>query len=82
VRQAQHLDQIGQRALAAVVLPIGIRNEAGRRIEGEILGDRGLPGRTERSAQLVAIVRQECPGMTQQHRPIVKEVALFRWCRI
>ncbi len=43
VRQAQHLHQIGQRALAAVVLPVGVGDEGDRGVEGKILGDRGLP---------------------------------------
>ena len=53
-----HLDQIGQRALAAVVLPVGVGDEGDRRVEGEILGNRGLSGRVE---------RQKC---LQPHQPV------------
>ena len=42
VRQPQHLHEIGQRAFAAVVLPVGVGDEADRGIEGQIFGDRGL----------------------------------------
>ena len=34
VRQAQHLHEVGQRAFAAVVLPVGVGDEAHRRVEG------------------------------------------------
>ncbi len=44
VRQAQHLHEIGDRALATVVLPFGVGDEADGGIEGEILGDRALTG--------------------------------------
>ena len=48
VRQAEHLHEIGQRAFAAVVLPVGVGDEAHRRVEGEIRRDRGLLRRIER----------------------------------
>ena len=34
VRQAEHLHEIGHRAFAAVVLPVGVGDEAHRRVEG------------------------------------------------
>ena len=48
VGQAEHLDEIRQRAFAAVVLPVGVGDEADRGVEGEIRGDRGLLRRIER----------------------------------
>jgi len=50
VRQPQHLHEIGQRAFAAVILPIGVGDEADRGIEGKILAtadcSAGLNGNT------------------------------------
>ena len=40
VRQAEHLHEVGHRAFAAVVLPVGVGDEADRGVEGQILGDR------------------------------------------
>ena len=36
VRQAEHLREIGQRAFAAVVLPVGVGDEADRGVEGQV----------------------------------------------
>ena len=47
-RQAEHLHEIGHRGFAAVVLPVGVGDEADRGVEGEIRRDRGLLGRIER----------------------------------
>jgi hypothetical protein len=33
VRQAEHLHEVGHRAFAAVVLPVGVGDEADRRVE-------------------------------------------------
>ena len=39
-RKAHHLRKIGQGGFAAVTLPIGIGGKTGRRVEGQIGGDR------------------------------------------
>ena len=70
VRQAEHLHEIGQRALAAVVLPVGVGDEADRRVEGEIGRDRRLPGRIERQHALQAHQRiedEEAADVEEQH---------------
>ena len=80
VRQPHHLHQIGQRALAAVVLPVGVGDERDRGVEGKILGDRGLPGRIERQHRLQAhqaVDDQEAADMEQQHRDRVGQPMLF-----
>ena len=59
VRQAEHLHEIGQRAFAAVVLPVGVGDEADGRIEGQIRRDRRLLGRIERQQRLEAHQRVE-----------------------
>jgi hypothetical protein len=53
-RQPEHLRQIGQRALAAVVLPVGVGDEADGGVEGEIGRDRAMPGGIERQHVLQA----------------------------
>ena len=70
VRQADHLRQIGQRALAAVVLPVGVGDEGDRRVEGKVLGDGGLIRRIERQQRLQphqAVDDEEAADMEQQH---------------
>ena len=52
VRQAQHLHEVRERALAAVVLPVGIGDEADCGVEREILGHCGLIGGIERQKRL------------------------------
>ena len=80
VRQAQHLDEIGHRAFAAVVLPVGVGDEADRGVEGEVFGDRRLPGRVERQHGLQPHQRikdEEAADMKQQHRDRVGQPMLF-----
>ena len=36
--EAEHLHEVGQRALATIVLPVGVGDEADRGVEGEGLG--------------------------------------------
>ena len=70
VRQAEHLHEIRQRALAAVVLPVGIGDEADRRVERQILGDRRLLGGIERQERLQAhqcVNDEQAAEMKQQH---------------
>ena len=38
MRQAEHLHEVGHRAFAAVVLPVGVGDEAHRRIERQFFG--------------------------------------------
>ena len=71
VRQAEHLHEVGHRAFAAVVLPVGVGDEAHRRVEREILGDGGLLGRIERQSCLQAhqhIKDEKAADVEQQHR--------------
>ncbi|MGY3120787.1 hypothetical protein ACVWXQ_004724 [Bradyrhizobium sp. S3.14.4] len=80
VRQAEHLHEIGYRALAAVILPVGIGDEGNRGVEGEILGDSALPGRVERQHRLKphhAVDDQEAADMKQQHRDRVGQPMLL-----
>ena len=52
VRQAEHLHEVGHRAFAAVVLPVGVGDEADGRVERQIRRDGRLPGRIERQHRL------------------------------
>ncbi len=52
MRQAEHLHEIRERAFATVVLPVGIGDEAHRRVERQIFGYCGLLGRIERQEGL------------------------------
>ena len=54
VRQAEHLREVGHRAFAAVVLPVGVGDEADRRVEREVRRHRRLLGRIERQPVLEA----------------------------
>ena len=80
VRQAEHLHEVGHRAFAAVVLPVGVGDEAHRRIEGEILRDRGLLRRIERQQRLQAhqpIEDEKTADMEEQHGDRVGEPMLL-----
>ena len=70
VRQADHLHEIGDRALAAVVLPVGVGDEGDRGVEGEVFSDRALPRRVEGQHGLQAhhaVDDEEAADMEQQH---------------
>ena len=70
VRQPQHLHEVGQRAFAAVILPVGVGDEADRGVEGQVLGDGGLFGRIERQHRLQPHYRiddEKAADMEQQH---------------
>ena len=70
MREAEHLHEVGHRAFAAVVLPVGVGDEADRRVERQILGDRRLSGRIERQNTLHAhqhIKDEKAADMEQQH---------------
>ena len=80
VREAEHLHEVGHRALAAVVLPVGVGDEADRRVEGEIGGNRRLLGRIERQHALQAHQRvedQEAADVEEQHGDRVGEPMLL-----
>ena len=80
MRQADHLRQIGQRALAAVVLPIGVGEERDRRVEGQIRGDGGLIRRIERQQRLQPhqpIDDEEAADMEQQHGDRISQPMLL-----
>jgi len=80
VRQAEHLHEVGQRAFAAVVLPIGVGDEAHRRVEGKILGHRRLLGRIERQQGLQAhqcIEDDKAADMEEQHGDRVGDPVLL-----
>ena len=78
--QAEHLHEIGHRAFAAVVLPVGVGDEAHRRIERQIFADRGLARRIERQPRLQShqgIKNEKAAEMEQQHADGIDEPALF-----
>ena len=80
MRQAEHLHEIGQRAFAAVVLPVGVGDEAHRRVEGEIRRHRRLLGRIERQHRLEAHQRVEdekAADVEEQHGDRVGEPMLL-----
>ena len=80
VREAQHLHEIGHRAFAAVVLPVGVGDEADRRVEGEVGGNRRLLGRIEGQHALQAHQRiedDEAADMKQQHGDRVGQPVLL-----
>ncbi len=70
MRQAEHLHEVGERAFAAVVLPVGVGDEAHRRVEREILRHRRLLGRIERQHRLQShqgVEDQESADVEEQH---------------
>ena len=80
MRQAEHLHEVRQRAFAAVVLPVGVGDEADRRVEGEIGRDRRLLGRIERQARLQAhqrIENRKAADVEEQHGDRVGQPVLF-----
>ncbi len=80
VRQAEHLHEVGHRAFAAVVLPVGIGDEAHRRVERQVFADGGLARGVERQSGLQAhqdIENEKAAEMEQQHADGINEPALF-----
>ena len=80
MRQAEHLHQVAERALAAVVLPVGVGDEADRRIEREVFGHRGLFRRIERQKCLQSHQRvndEQAAKMKQQHADRVDHCVLL-----
>ena len=79
-REPQHLREMAHRRLAAIVLPVGVGDEAHRRIEGEIGGDRIEALRVQRQKILEAldqIERNEADDAEGQHRHRIGDPALF-----
>ena len=69
--QAGHLHEIGHRAFAAVVLPVGVGDKAGRGVEGQLRRNGGHAGRVERQNTLETlqkIEQNEAGQIEQQHR--------------
>jgi hypothetical protein len=54
VRQPEHLHEIGHRAFAAVILPVGVGDEADGAVEGKVRRHRRLTCRIERQHRLGA----------------------------
>ena len=70
MREAEHLHEIGQRAFAAVVLPVGVGDETDRGVERKIGRDRRLLGRIEWQQRLHAhqnINDEKATDVEQQH---------------
>ena len=68
--ETEHLHEVGQRAFTAVVLPVGVGDEAHRRVEREVRGNRRLFGRIERQPRLHAhqhIQDEKTADVEQQH---------------
>ena len=80
MREAEHLGEVGERALAAVVLPVGVGDEAGRRVEGEVGRDGALAGGVERQRALETqqgVQDEEAAEMEDEHRDQVGDPALL-----
>ena len=80
VGQAEHLHEVGHRAFAAVVLPVGVGDEAHRRIEGEVGGHGRLAGRIEGQRGLQAhqsVENQKAGDVKEQHRHRIGDPVLL-----
>ena len=78
--EAEHLGEMTHRRLAAVVLPIGVGDEADRGVEGEIGRHPGELLRIERQhtlQPLQRVERQEADDRERDHRHRIDEPALF-----
>ena len=78
--EAEHLHEIGQRALATIVLPVGIGDETHRRIEAEIFGHGRNALRIEGQEALQAqqeIEAQKTPDVEEQHGDRIGEPMLL-----
>ena len=80
VRQPEHLHQVGHRVFAGVVLPVGIGDEAHRRVEREAFLDGGLSLGIERQVELRAhqhVENEQAADVEQQHADRVDQCVLF-----
>ena len=78
--EAKHLHEIGQRALATIVLPVGVGDEADRGIEGEVRSDGGHALRIEGQPSLnphEGIEDEKSANMEEQHPCCVIKPALL-----
>ena len=78
--EAEHLGEMAHRRLAAVVLPVGVGDEADRRVEGEIGRDGVEALRVERQKvlkPLQRVEREEAGDGKGEHRDRVDEPALL-----
>ena len=78
--EAEHLREMAHRRLAAVVLPVGVGDEADRRVEGEIGRDGVEALRIERQhvlQPLQRIEREEADDREGDHRDRISEPALL-----
>ena len=78
--ETHHLGQIAERALAAVVLPVGVGGEADRRVEGQVRGYGRHARRVQRQKALEAHERvdtQEAGRVEQQHGDRVGDPSLL-----
>ena len=79
-REAEHLRQVAHRRLAAVVLPIGVGDEAHRRVEGEVGGNPAKALRIERQIglePLQGVERRKSDHAEGQHRHRVGKPVLL-----
>jgi hypothetical protein len=80
VGQAKHLHEIRHRAFAAVVLPVGVGDEADSRVEGKVWRDRGLFRRIERQHRLqphYRIKNEKAADVEKQHRDRIGQPMLL-----
>jgi hypothetical protein len=77
-RQAEHLDQVAHRRFAAIALPVGVGDEAHRRVEGRIGADVGHVLRIQWQPQLQAlqgIDGEQAERVEQQQRQRILQPA-------
>ena len=78
--EACHLGQVAERALATIVLPVGVGGEANRRVEGQVRSYGRHARRIERQKVLQAHERvdtQEAGRIEQQHGDRVGDPSLL-----
>jgi hypothetical protein len=79
-RQAEHLGEMSHRRLAAIVLPVGVGDEAGRSVERERRSDRAESLRIERQDALQSldgVERKKTDDRESDHRNRIDEGALL-----
>lgn len=78
--EAEHLSQVTHRRFAAVILPIGVGDEAYRGVEGEIGGNAGKALRIDRQIGLESqqrVKRDKSDHAEDEHRHRIGEPALL-----
>ncbi len=79
-RQPRHLHQMAHRRFAGIGLPVGVGDEADRRVEGEIGRDCGEAARVEGQKALQplqGVEQHEAGGAESQHRKRILQPGLF-----